>query len=227
MWKRYFICPVTRLYVHWSLEDLAARYGRGEIGIKYSPCVLFGTAFARALRATLGHPFLSCSTPVQQLITAHGGFMYANHRTTPRFNLKIPVRIRGIDQSGSTEYTVLSSNVSAGGVYFASELHFEPGIPVRMYFTVPEPIFGKPAARWCCEGRVIYTLLTDHHGNGLAGGISFQTHTLLTAARLKSMNSRITVSVNGVGHLPKCPADAVTGYVLICEFSVSGNATEE
>jgi hypothetical protein len=113
--------------------------------------------------------------------------MYANHRTTPRFNLKIPIRIRRIDQSGSTEHTVLSSNVSAGGVYFASELHFEPGIPVRMYFTVPEPIFGKPAARWCCEGRVIYTLLTGHHGNGLAGGISFQTHTLVTAPRLESI----------------------------------------
>jgi hypothetical protein len=112
--------------------------------------------------------------------------MYVNHRATPRFNLKIPIRIRRIDQLISTEYTVLSSNVSAGGVYFARELQFEAGMPVRMYFTVPEPIFGKPVARWCCEGRVIYTLSTDHHGNGLAGGISFQTHSLLTAARLES-----------------------------------------
>jgi hypothetical protein len=113
--------------------------------------------------------------------------MYANHRTTPRFNFKIPIRIRRIDQLSSTQYTVLSSNVSASDVYFASELEFEPGMPVRMYFTVPEPIFGKPAARRCCDGRVIYTLLTDHHGNGLAGGISFQTHSLLTAARLESI----------------------------------------
>jgi hypothetical protein len=112
--------------------------------------------------------------------------MYANHRSSPRFNLKIPIRIRRIDQMGSIEYTVLSSNVSAGGVYFAGELQFEPGVPVRMYFTVPEPIFGKPAARWCCEGRVIYTLLADHQGNGLAAGISFRTHTLLTDARLES-----------------------------------------
>lgn len=148
--------------------------------------MLFEAAFAEALRAILDHPFLSCSTPVQQLIPRPGGFMYANHRTTPRFNLKIPIRIRRLDEMGSTEYTVLSSNVSAGGVYFAGELQFEPGMPVRMYFTVPEPIFGKPAARWCCEGRVIYTLLTGLQGNGLAAGISFQTHTLLTAARLES-----------------------------------------
>jgi hypothetical protein len=164
------------------LEELAARYGWG----RGSTCVLFGTASAQALRATLGHPFLSCATQVQQLIPAPGGFMYTNHRTTPRFNLKIPFRVRRIDQSGSTEYTVVSSNVCAGGVYFARELQFEPGMPVRMYFTVPEPIFGKPAARWCCDGRVIYTLLTDHHRNGLAGGISFQTHTILTGARLES-----------------------------------------
>lgn len=111
--------------------------------------------------------------------------MYANQRSSPRFNLKIPIRIRRLDEMGSTEYTVLSSNVSAGGVYFAGEIQFEPGIPVRMYFTVPEPIFGKPAARWCCEGRVIYTLLADRRGNGLSAGISFLTHTLLTAAPLE------------------------------------------
>jgi hypothetical protein len=159
-----------------------ARRDRDQI-----PLVLFGTAFAEALRATLSRPFLSCSTPVQPLIPAPGGFMYANHRTAPRFNLKIPIRIRRIDQPGSTESTVLSSNVSAGGVYFASELQFEAGMPVRMYFTVPEPIFGKPAARWCCEGRVIYTRLTDQRGNGLAGGVSFQTHSLLTAAWLETI----------------------------------------
>jgi hypothetical protein len=56
-----------------------------------------------------------------------------------------------------------------------------------MYFTVPEPIFGKPAARWCCEGRVIHTLLTGHQGHGLAAGVSFQTHTLVTDARLESI----------------------------------------
>ena len=138
--------------------------------------------------------------------------MYPNHRTTLRFKLKIPVRIRRVDQSGSTEYTVLSSNVSAGGVYFASELQFEAGMPVRMYFTMPEPIFGSPAARWCCEGRVIYTLSTDHHGNGLAGGISFQTHTLLTAARLESIQQPYNGMCEWRWPPPKCPADAVTGH---------------
>jgi hypothetical protein len=113
--------------------------------------------------------------------------MFVNHRTTPRFNLKIPIRIRRIDQLGSTEYTVLSSNVSAGGAYFESELQLEPGTPVRMYFTVSEPIFAMPAARWCCEGRVIYTLLTHHEGYGRATGISFQTHRLVTGAPLESI----------------------------------------
>jgi hypothetical protein len=113
--------------------------------------------------------------------------MFANRRTTPRFNLNIPIRIRRIDQLGSIERTVLSSNVSAGGVYFASELQLEPGIPVRMYFTVPTPIFGMPAARWCCEGRVVYTLFIDRQAYWRASGISFQAHALLSGARLESI----------------------------------------
>jgi len=140
--------------------------------------VLFGTAFREALGATSNHPFPNYSTPD----TASGEFMFENHRTTPRFNLRIPIRIRRIDQPGSPEFTVLTSNVSAGGAYFASERHFQPGTPVRMYFTVPETVFGLPAARWRCEGRVVYTLFTDLQGYELAAGVSFQTHTLLNVA---------------------------------------------
>jgi hypothetical protein len=113
--------------------------------------------------------------------------MFANRRTTPRFNLNIPIRIRRIDQLGSIERTVLSSNVSAGGACFASELQLEQGIPVRMYFTVPTPIFGEPAARWCCEGRVVYTFFIDRQAYWRAAGISFQAHTLLSSARLESI----------------------------------------
>jgi hypothetical protein len=114
--------------------------------------------------------------------------MFANRRTTPRFNLNIPIRIRRIDQLGSIERTVLSSNVSAGGAYFASELQLEPGTPVRMYFTVPGPIFGMPAARWCCEGRVAYTLFIDRQAYWRAAGISFQSHTILSGARPESID---------------------------------------
>jgi hypothetical protein len=113
--------------------------------------------------------------------------MFANSRTTPRFTLNIPIRIRRIDQLGSIERTVLSSNVSSGGACFASEFPLEQGIPVRMYFTVPTRIFGDPAPRWCCEGRVVYTLFIDRQACWRAVGISFQAHTLLSSARLESI----------------------------------------
>jgi hypothetical protein len=124
--------------------------------------------------------------------------MFANHRSTPRFNLKIPVRIRRLDEMGSTEYTVVSSNVSAGGVYFASELQLKVGTPVRVFFRIPEQLFGKPAARWCCEGRVIHTHSNGNPGNELGTGISFQMYTLLTPARLEATGERLPMRASEV-----------------------------
>jgi hypothetical protein len=111
--------------------------------------------------------------------------MYATHRTTPRFNLNIPVKIRRFDQMDSIEHTVVSSNVSAGGVYFLSDIHLEIDTPVRVCFKMPEQIFGKPIARWCCEGRVIHIHPSARSGNELGVGLSFQMYALLTAARLE------------------------------------------
>jgi hypothetical protein len=87
--------------------------------------------------------------------------MYAIHRTSPRFNLKIPIRIRRLDETGSAEYTVVSANLSAGGLYFVSEVEFERGALVRAYFRIHEFVAGKSVPRWYCEGRVIHVRPSD------------------------------------------------------------------
>jgi PilZ domain len=125
--------------------------------------------------------------------------MFSSSRTTPRFNLKIPIRIRRLDEMGSPEHTVVSSNVSAGGVYFASDLQLKLGTPVRVYFRIPEQIAGKHVPRWCCEGRVIHVHSSGRSGKELGIGISFQVYSLLTDARLEATGERLPMRASNLG----------------------------
>jgi hypothetical protein len=112
--------------------------------------------------------------------------MYTSDRTTPRFNLNVSVRLRRLDESGSTEYTVETSNPSEGGMYFSSDIQLEMDTPVRAYLEMPEQIFGKPVVRWCCDGRVVRLDPSDPPGSRLGVGIAFHTYAVLTAGRLNS-----------------------------------------
>lgn len=125
--------------------------------------------------------------------------MYAINRSMPRFNLKIPIRIRKLDEMGAAEYTVVSSNVSAGGVYFASELRFRLGALVRVYFRIPEQIVGKPVPRWCCEGRVIHVYSNGHKGNAVGAGIEFQLYNPLTSSRLEATGEQLPMRASQLG----------------------------
>jgi hypothetical protein len=125
--------------------------------------------------------------------------MYSSSRATPRFNLKIPIRIRRLDEVGSAEHTVMSSNVSAGGVYFASDLQLKLGTPVRVYFRIPEQIAGKPVPRWCCEGRVTHVHSSGRLGKELGIGICFQLYSLLTPSRLEATGERLPIRGASLG----------------------------
>jgi len=114
--------------------------------------------------------------------------MYTSDRTTPRFNLNVPVRLRRLDESGSIEYTVETSNLSEGGMYFSSDIQLEMDTPVRAYLEMPEQIFGKPIVRWCCDGRVVHLDPSGPPGSRLGVGIAFHTYAVLTAGRMESTN---------------------------------------
>jgi hypothetical protein len=116
--------------------------------------------------------------------------MYTCDRTTPRFNLNIPVRVRRLDESGSIEYAVETSNLSEGGMYFASDVQLEMDTPVRAYLEMPEQIFGKPVVRWCCDGRVVRLDPSDPPGSRLGVGVAFHTYAVLTAGRLEVAEER-------------------------------------
>jgi hypothetical protein len=116
--------------------------------------------------------------------------MYLRDRLDPRFNLNIPVRIRRLDESGSVEYTVRTSNLSEGGMYFSSDIQLELDTPIRAYLVMPEQIFGKPVVRWCCDGRVVRLDPNGPTRSRLGVGISFHTYAALTAGRPGSIDER-------------------------------------
>jgi hypothetical protein len=106
--------------------------------------------------------------------------MYANDGASPRFDIKVPVRIRGLDAFGSVEHKAQTSNLSAGGIYFSSDIQLELGTPVRAYLRMPAQIFGKPIVTWCCDGRVVQLNLIDQLGKRLGVGISFYAYACLS-----------------------------------------------
>jgi hypothetical protein len=107
--------------------------------------------------------------------------MYQNHRATTRFNLNVAIRIRRLDQMGSIEHTVICSNISAGGVYFSSDVQLNLDTPVRLYLMMPEQVFGRGTGRWRCEGRVIHIHPSTRPGGELGVGLSFQNYAMLAA----------------------------------------------
>jgi hypothetical protein len=116
--------------------------------------------------------------------------MYACERATPRFNFNVPARVRRLDEIGSTEHDVITSDLSVGGMYFCGDIQLEVNTPVRAFLVMPEQIFGKPILRWRCEGRVVHVRLGGPPENGLGIGISFHTYAVLIGGRLTSIDQR-------------------------------------
>jgi hypothetical protein len=130
--------------------------------------------------------------------------MNTNRRNSPRFSLKIPVRLQRLDLLDAMERTVVSSNVSEGGIHFSSTLPLEVGTPLRLFLNMPIQISGKPFSRRCYEGRVIHVnqngQLSNEHGNEHGIGVAFHCDNVLPTR------------FEPLGNLSQRAADRMVGY---------------
>lgn len=78
-----------------------------------------------------------------------------DRRFRQRFDMRVQVRIRTLDSPDLTEQQVESSNISARGVYFSTDLPLDIGARVEMFLTMPVEIAGKDSRLWRCTGRVV------------------------------------------------------------------------
>lgn len=77
-------------------------------------------------------------------------------RYTPRLKLRIPIRIRPLDSAESVPCTVESTDISARGFYFSTDLPLKVGTPVQVTLRMPEEIAGRVLPEWRCHGRVVH-----------------------------------------------------------------------
>jgi hypothetical protein len=73
----------------------------------------------------------------------------------PRFEMRIPVRIRPLSSGISPSLATESLNVSATGVLFTTDARFENGTTVEVLLRMPEEIVGTPGNDWRCTGQVV------------------------------------------------------------------------
>jgi hypothetical protein len=76
-------------------------------------------------------------------------------RLTPRFELRMKVRIRLSGMPRKMELAGETRNVSAQGIYFVTDSRLSVGAVVEMPIAMPREITGKPAAEYYYTGKVV------------------------------------------------------------------------
>lgn len=102
----------------------------------------------------------------------------SNRRLTRRRKLTVPLRFR-VMRSAMPEQRAESLNVSAGGVFFATQSAVPEGVVVQLLMKMPEEITGKPPTEWRCTGHVVRVRpIRSPHGS-VGVGVRFDCYEIL------------------------------------------------
>jgi PilZ domain len=96
-------------------------------------------------------------------------------RRTERFNLGIRLSVSVLNSTAPEQRTE-SLNVSAGGMYFATNLPLCRGTGVQLLFNMPEQITRRPASDWVCMGHVVHTKPVRAPNGWLGVGVQFDCY---------------------------------------------------
>ena len=109
-------------------------------------------------------------------------------RYTPRYKLKIPLRVQPLGASKTPAQSFESANVSARGVYFASDLPFQIGTPLQISFRMPEEITGRILPEWNCTGRVVRIDAGTEPSNMAGIGVELQYYEISEPSDRQKLN---------------------------------------
>jgi Tfp pilus assembly protein PilZ len=96
-------------------------------------------------------------------------------RRTERLKLAIPLSVSVLNSSAPGHGTE-SVNVSAGGMYFATNLPVSRGTGVQLLFKMPEEITHTPASEWVCMGHVVHVTPVRAPNGWLGVGVQFDCY---------------------------------------------------
>ncbi len=95
---------------------------------------------------------------VQSAIPAH-----STTRQEVRCAVRFPLALPVVLNSGNSELTALTRNVSASGVLFALDQELKVGLDIRFSLRMPGPVLGTPHDVLVhCTGRVVRCSLSHH-----------------------------------------------------------------
>lgn len=102
-------------------------------------------------------------------------------RRTERFNLGIRLKVSVLNSAAPGQSTE-SLNVSAGGMYFATNLPLCRGTGVQLLFRMPEEITHRPAGDWVCMGHVVHIKPVSAPNGWLGVGVQFNCYEVVPTA---------------------------------------------
>jgi hypothetical protein len=113
-----------------------------------------------------------------------------DRRFRQRFDMRVQVKIRNLDSPDLTEQQVESSNISARGVFFSTDLPLDIGARVEMFLTMPMEIAGKDSRLWRCTGRVVRMQPRSPSQPKAGNGVEIHYYEVLDRARAAVANPR-------------------------------------
>jgi len=102
-------------------------------------------------------------------------------RRAERLKLTIPLSVSVLNSSAPGHGTE-SVNVSAGGMYFATNLPLRRGAGVQLHFKMPEEITRTPASDWVCMGHVVHVKPISAPNGWLGVGVQFDCYEVVPTA---------------------------------------------
>jgi hypothetical protein len=95
-----------------------------------------------------------------------------DRRLTKRHKIRTPVRLH-VWKSLEPERRLEAINLSARGIYFATDLCLEKGTTVEVQLRMPAEVTGLPASEWRCTGHVVRTELVRLPKGNTGVGVQF------------------------------------------------------
>jgi hypothetical protein len=100
-------------------------------------------------------------------------------RQRTRFDMEILLSIQTLEIPRTRARTGTTENISATGLFLASDLPFEMGAPLEISLCMPEQVTGKPACEWCCRGRVVRVQPRDECHEKPGAAVEFQYYEVI------------------------------------------------
>ena len=94
-------------------------------------------------------------------------------RSGRRLIMKVPLRFRPMKETPIHEETAASMNISAHGVFFATDQKVSEGLLLEVHLKMPKEIVGDDVEEWSFTGRVAHVESLGPQGNKLGVGVQF------------------------------------------------------